>query len=634
MAPTGCHVTLDAGGQAEFEIFCRSSLPSPDVSLVTFAKDAATGAAAVLIGPIYYRESLLARLPSGVVREAVSDAELALAVFRHYGTQGLQGLEGEFAAVFLDPKVPRLIVVRDPVGSWPLFWADDGKSVRVSTSLLALARRLSRVTINRGFLATFLVHPFAFSEVPVGETVLDPVHRVSPGDVLALYPGGRANRLQRWDWVQQTANFGLLTREEAGAGFLELFRAAVAERLRRGKVAAHLSGGLDSSSVVCVATDLLMGLGESRRLTTLSSVYKGHGLAGETRYVRMIIDRAGVIDPVLIPSDQHTDYRISGPDLPPHDEPYLWLVRQSMSRHLIDEAHRRGVSTVLTGVGAELILDSSPWSIADRLREGHWGVAYRDACRWAEATHTNLREVLVGRGVIAYTGPAALREGVMTLLRGGYGRWPKLGRFDIPPWILPTFARAEHMWTRGLEIARQFGRYPVEQSFRVAGLDATRGDWTSWFVAAPKGLRQSHPFRDPRVVTFALGLLENVRTSPGEKEPVLREAMKGILPEPIRVRRHKRGFDDLYSAGLNQSLPELETMISRSKISELGIFDLPLLTQVLREHAMGIGNAMVGSRINASLAVLTWYDQLESAVRSVGEPSAVHRILTCSACKE
>jgi asparagine synthase (glutamine-hydrolysing) len=240
-----------------------------------------------------------------------------------------------------------------------------------------------------------------------------------------------------------------------------------------------------------------MGTGGSRRLTTLSSVYKGHSLAGETRYLQMVIDRGGLIDPVLIPSDEYTDYQLTAPDLPAHDEPYLWLVRQSMSRHLIHEAHQRGATTVLTGVGAELILDSSPWSIADRLREGRWRVAYREARRWAEATNTNVRDVLFGRGVIAYAGPAAMREGLVTLLRRGYGRWPKLGRFDIPPWVLPAFARAEQMWTRALAIARQFSRYPVEQSFRIAGLRATRGDWTSWFVAAPMGLRESHPFGDP-----------------------------------------------------------------------------------------------------------------------------------------
>ena len=102
--------------------------------------------------------------------------------------------------------------------------------------------------------------------------------------------------------------------------------------------------------------------------------------------------------------------------------------------------------------------------------------------------------------------------------------------------------------------------------------------------------------------------------------------MKGVLPEPIRTRRHKRGFDDLYSDGLTRALPDLEAMIGRSKVGELDLFDLPLLTRVLREHALGIGDAMVGSRVNASLAVLAWYDQLGPAMRSVGEPSEIHRL--------
>ncbi|HEU5118498.1 MAG TPA: asparagine synthase-related protein, partial [Isosphaeraceae bacterium] len=354
-------------------------------------------------------------------------------------------------------------------------------------------------------------------------------------------------------------------------------------------------------------------------------VYEGHNLASETSYVQMVLDRGGPLDPVLIASDQHTDYQM-GPDLPVHDEPYLWLVRYSMARHLVVEAHRQGASTILTGYGAELILDSSAMSIADRLREGRWVSAYREARRWAEATSTNIRDVLFRRAVLASAVPATLREGIATLLRGGYGRWPDLGRFDIPPWVLPRFAQETRMWDRALEIIRRFNRYPVERSFRIAGLEATRGDWTSWFAAAPLGLRQSHPFADPRVVAFSLGLPETVRTAPGEKEPVLREAMKGVLPEPIRTRRHKRGFDNLYSAGLTRALPDLDAMIAQSKVGELDLFDLPQLTRVLREHALGIGDAMVGSRINASLAVLAWYDQLGPALRSVGDPSEVHRV--------
>ena len=297
-----------------------------------------------------------------------------------------------------------------------------------------------------------------------------------------------------------------------------------------------------------------------------------------------------------------------------------------MARHLVDEAHRRGASTILTGVGAEMILDSSPWSIADRLREGRWVAAYREARRWAEATHTNVREVLFRRGVLAYVGPAGPARGAGDAPAGRIRPLAGAGSVRHPPWVLPRFAG-------GADMGPGAGDHPPVRSLPGGavvpggrpGGHAGRLDLLVRRGAA--GPAPQPPVRRPPCGRLrAWGSLRRSAPLLGEKEPVLREAMKGVLPEPIRTRRHKRGFDDLYSDGLTRALPDLEAMIGRSKVGELDLFDLPLLTRVLREHALGIGDAMVGSRVNASLAVLAWYDQLGPAMRSVGEPSEIHRL--------
>ena len=83
--------------------------------------------------------------------------------------------------------------------------------------------------------------------------------------------------------------------------------------------------------------------------------------------------------------------------------------------------------------------------------------------------------------------------------------------------------------------------------------------------------------------------------------------MKGILPEPIRTRRYKANFNEVYGKGLNRHLPQLRQLILESGIEQLGIFDKEILIDKIEQQAIGLGNVVSGSRINNSLALIAWY---------------------------
>ena len=150
----GFEISAREDGCAEFRRF-DPSRGAAGPALVTFAEDPRTGDAAALIGSLYYRDELEARLPDGAVCPSDSDAALALAAF-HHGR--LEGLEGEFALVVWDRARRRLIAMRDPLGSWPLYRSTSRGVVMVGTRLLPLARRQG-VGPDPDFLASFLMGP-------------------------------------------------------------------------------------------------------------------------------------------------------------------------------------------------------------------------------------------------------------------------------------------------------------------------------------------------------------------------------------------------------------------------------------------------------------------------------------------
>jgi asparagine synthase (glutamine-hydrolysing) len=622
---TAFEVILQANTEVEFQVFpCKPSL-AEQRSLITFAQDPITKIATVLIGHLHYQDELLAHLTQSLIKDFAKDAALALYIFQYYGVESLQRLEGEFALVIFDPQKQCLLALRDPLGSYPLYWTYNDNTIRVSTNLRLLAQQIPQADINRDFLASFIMFSYASVELATEQTAFHQIQRILPGNLLALYPDRRVVSLWSWDWMQQIPNLANISPEDADAQFLHLLGQGIKERIQFEKFASHLSGGKDSSSVVCIIRELIAEGKISGELHTLSLVYQALGLASEKDYIQMVIDQGGSIIPHFVNGDVAVDFQWFTDDkIPDHDEPYTGLFHLAMEKVLVDVAQQLGITMILGGGGAELVAEGNRMHLADLIHQGHWFTALHEARQWAYGENASLWSILYQFGIEPLL-PAQLQTGAGTLIRRGYGRFPDIGMFAIPPWILPDFARDYHLWDKGLMIARQGSHFPVERSETSMGLRVAAGNWASWYLGTPKGIRISHPFLDPRLVTFCLGLPRELREQPGIRKPLLYSAMRGTLPEPIRTRRFQPSFNDVYWTGLSRNLPQLEDMILSSQIDQLGIFDKQQLIQVMRQHAIGIGDARIGGRINASLAMIAWFDQTSKALdKSAQLPSTTY----------
>lgn len=309
-------------------------------ALVSLARD--RRGAAVLLGRLLYRDDVLARLPEPRAGNEASDAELALAVYRHEGQNGLERLEGEFSLVVWDSVQRRLLALRDPLGAWPLFWFVRGETAAVSTSLAALVSLQPGRSFDLDFLAEYLMRPYPAAELPCERTAFESVHRILPGTLLEIDPAGQVSRRRTWDWGSRIEPVVGITLEEAGTRFAQLFRQAVRQRIGRGPVAADLSGGMDSSSVVCAARAALPG---GQPLHTLSLVYDHPSLAGERGYIDLVVRQGGSVVPHYLHADAALDFDWFREDIPTHDEPCSGLRGLAMQRLLVDAADRAGAAT-------------------------------------------------------------------------------------------------------------------------------------------------------------------------------------------------------------------------------------------------------------------------------------------------
>ena len=95
--------------------------------------------------------------------------------------------------------------------------------------------------------------------------------------------------------------------------------------------------------------------------------------------------------------------------------------------------------------------------------------------------------------------------------------------------------------------------FTTQESLALHSIERRVGDRYRIVLAAPKGIALSHPFLDPRVVSFALGLQQKGFPPSEQTKPVLAEAMRDVLPPNILNRRDKRSFNEVYYLGLSRN---------------------------------------------------------------------------------
>jgi asparagine synthase (glutamine-hydrolysing) len=581
--------------------------------LVTKAQDDA-GPIAVVIGRLHYHADLRRRFGLMLNPEIATAADWVLAAYRAKGSAALDHLEGEFALLLYDPRTRQLWLQRSPVGDVPLYYAvPPGGGTCAGTDLHSLAAQFGHPRIRDEHIARFLVDPGLADTDADDTTVLDPIRRVLPGTRVVLSAGGTHACEWTWDWACLMTGTSQLTRAKAAQQYLGLLDDAIRERINGDRTAAQHSGGFDSSTVVCRARDQIAAGQAPGPLVTISLDYPFAEMAGEGKYMRLVTDQGGPIDPVYLQENAALDFDGFPDQVPLHDEPAGYLFRAGIDRQLLEVAADRGAKTLLTGGGAELLTEPGLDHLTDLTRAGAWRTAAREAKRWAVDRRTHLG-ALAWQYAIRPRLPAQLRLGWGVWRRGGFATWPRLEANTLAPWIQPAFARRTGVFAHVIDSLRQREAGDVERQRKLTELRLGACSWTGWHLAMQqRGIILSHPFLDPRLVAFGLSLPREVRQEPGHTKPLLAEATRGILPEPIRTRRYKCGFDRVNLEGFRRALPRLRSLVA--EVPDEGIIHRAELGRALEGYAQGQGNAIVGGHITAALALLVWQRQCKKALQ-------------------
>lgn len=497
-------------------------------------------------GEIYNYRELRAELEAKGHRfVSQTDTEVILAAYAEWGKECLHRFNGMWAFVLADRETGRFFAARDRFGVKPLYYwvAPEG--------FVAFASEIKQFTVLPGWSArvngqrAYDFLRWALTD-HTEETLFRDVFQLRGGEALELDLNAPIDRLPVYRWYSLAPRPFRGGMEAAVEEFRDLLRDAVSLRLRADvSVGSCLSGGLDSSSIVCLVNDLLVNQGKSEQQKTFSACTEVKRF-DEREYIDEVVRSREIEAHYTYPAHESLFENLES--MAWHqDEPFAstsifaqWQVFGLAAEH--------GVKVMLDGQGADEQLAGYHAFFAPRFaslfRSLSWVTLWSEI-RAAEAVHGYRGWDAVKR-IANATLPAPLLH-ALGQMRGNDG--------TAPEWMDLTQLAAVP-----LNPVAKHGVAPnTIQKLSHAQLTATNLPmllhWEDRDSMA-HAVESRVPFLDYRLVEFVLGLPDEAKLANGVTKRVLREAMRGILPERIRTRMDKMGFVTAEEVWLREKAPE------------------------------------------------------------------------------
>jgi asparagine synthase (glutamine-hydrolysing) len=488
----------------------------------------------VFNGEIYNYVELRERLESRHTFRSHTDTEVILHLFEDEGPDCVNHLNGMFAFAIWDARERTLFAARDRVGIKPFYYALDGERFLFASEIKAIVAAPFTVDIDRAGVADYLTFQFCLGD----RTLFKNVRKLLPGHTLRVTPGHvEVRRYWDPDYAVDMDRTPVQFEEQ----LRELLYHAVRLQLRADvPIGAHLSGGLDSTAVMCLARSL-----GATPFHTFSGAFDEGDRFDESRYATLAASCAGTIHHEVRPTaTQFVElmpkivYAMDEPSAGPGVFP----------QYLVSALAREHVKVVLGGQGADEVFGGYT----------RYLVMYLEACIKGGIQGTQEDD----RYVVTF-------ESILPNLPQLQGYEPMLRQF----WASGVFGDADRRYFQliaragrtGDVIAPEFWLSLHEDHDPFAAFQAEfdrpgcpslinrmlRFDFQTLLPALlhvedrtsmAVSLESRVPLLDHRIVELAASMPPKVKFRGGRSKHIFRKAVEPIVPAEIFSRRDKMGF--------------------------------------------------------------------------------------------
>lgn len=484
--------------------------------------------------------------------QSQSDTEAILAAYAQWGAECLARFNGMWSFAIYDTEEKTIFLARDRFGVKPLYyWLS-------SESDMFFGSEIKQFTVVNGWQA-ILNEQRAYDFLVWGitdhtnETLFDGVYHIPPGHYVLIdtkheisHKHGRINTHQ-WYNLKPTHFSGSF--DEAAERFRALLKESVNLRLRSDvPVGSCLSGGLDSSSIVCLMQKALKEQGADNRQKTFSALSRVETV-NEQKWIETVVDHAQTEAHNTYP--EMSDLFDKSKDITWHqDEPY-GSTSLFAQWNVFKLAADNQVIVMLDGQGADEQLfgyhSAMGVRLASLLRGGRIPQLIRDIVSIHKIHGYSYTQMF------KQTAATMLPLKLQTTLRNIVGK-----TIPDPDWLTLRNAKPSLPFQSQVKSIYDYCHAQMTSTNLQMLLH-----WEDRNSMA-HSLESRVPFLDYRLVEFSMSLPDDYKTKDGITKRILREGMSGIIPDKIRDRMDKIGFSTPEELWIRSEMPDT----FRQKIKE------------------------------------------------------------------
>jgi asparagine synthase (glutamine-hydrolysing) len=519
--------------------------------------------------------------------DKVTDAEFVLEAYKKWDTGCFAQLLGDWALALWDGRKGVLLLARDCFGVRPLYYRADRDGVRWSSTLKSLVLHAPyRLTLDFEHLASCIC-PYP----RLGTTPYVQVRAVLPAHFLSFRHGGKTETSRYWA-LDPRSRIRYDTDAEYEEHFRVLLRTAVGRRIRSDRpILCELSGGLDSSSILCVA-DEIRAQTTGLEISTLSFYNPEEPSGDERPYISVIEKLRGAVGYHISVSDFNRQVQEDSV-LPLPDEYFAsrpGYFRSSLHwAERISEAQRDSNSRViLSGLGGDEFLGGVQYEaleLAEYLYSGRLLPLLRSMSLWSLAR----RKPLIG----------IIRE---------------LGSLCLAPWFLDSFTKppTSFNWLRCFPrrqdpFLRSFSSWRKTAPAHLCA-ETSRYTLASMLSCVDPPLvghvEKRYPYLDRELYEFMSSIPREQVIRPRQRRSLMRRSLRGIVPDAILDRRTKWFGNRSPLRVLRDQQTVVSRMLQEPWLSDGVLVDVSLLGDRLRE--LEHGNVTEAVPLRAAISTEQW----------------------------
>ena len=456
-----------------------------------------------------------------------ADAELVLRAYEVWGKGCLARIDGDFAIVIWDARKREAFCARDRLGGRPFYyWRQAGCYAFASDlhALLTLPR--SPRTVNEGMIAEHLI----VRVESLSETLITGINRLPPAK-FHIVSNFRFEEHRYWD-----LDFKFQLRYSSDLEYYEHYLYLFDDTIRRqmrsiGTVGCYLSGGIDSSSVFCIAAKRA---GAQKPIESLSLVFPGLE-CDERRYIKavnQICDAPGnYLSGGPAPFQYHIDQVEKFRDV-------CLAPNGTMPNTIWPLALKKNITVILTGYGGDEWFGQNHLYYAHLLKGMNLAALVRQCHREIQngKAASQLSGDLFFRGVVPLI-PKKVRASIRRIRSQGA---PKNSIGIVHSDLARKVSLQDRLNVVTDSAAHVDPAYAWRRQFLDLGWNVRGAEMNNRQVAR-FGFDERSPFLDRRMIEFACALPEPL-LSQNDGKYIVRQSMRGILPEIVRLRRDKAEF--------------------------------------------------------------------------------------------